>query len=184
MAPPSFAFELMRKAVLGLAVRHEHVRSLINPRQSSAISYRESSLNVADVDPFAAGPKPGAVLPEMPLTILADGAARAGHLTDLVKPRFTVLYFTQNGTVPAELLALEVSLQAQGLPFAVLPVCAQRPSAPTGEYAWDHDGRLFDRYGARVGTLYLIRPDGHVLGRWLTGSAASVANALLHCLSS
>src|SRR5215475_14264912 len=38
MAPPSFAFELMRHAVLSLAVKHECVRSLINPRQSSAIT--------------------------------------------------------------------------------------------------------------------------------------------------
>jgi 3-(3-hydroxy-phenyl)propionate hydroxylase len=39
MAPPSFAFDLMRTAVLGLAIKHERVRSLINPRQTSAITY-------------------------------------------------------------------------------------------------------------------------------------------------
>ena len=42
MAPPSFAFDLMRKAVLSLAVKHPEVRSLINPRQTSAITYRSS----------------------------------------------------------------------------------------------------------------------------------------------
>ena len=41
MAPPSFAFELMRKAVLGLAVKFPELRSLINPRQSSAIAYAQ-----------------------------------------------------------------------------------------------------------------------------------------------
>ena len=34
MAPPSFAFDLMRNAVLSLAVKHPSVRSLINPRQT------------------------------------------------------------------------------------------------------------------------------------------------------
>jgi 3-(3-hydroxy-phenyl)propionate hydroxylase len=41
MAPPSFAFELMRKAVLSLAVKHRELSSLINPRQSSAIAYKQ-----------------------------------------------------------------------------------------------------------------------------------------------
>jgi len=184
MAPPSFAFALMRKAVLGLAVKHESLRSLINPRQTSAITYSASPLNVADTDAFQSGPVPGAVLPEVPLTIITDGAEREGHLTDLVGPRFTVLAFTQDGTLPANLTALEDTLQSRGVPFAVEPVSAQRPSAGTGRRAWDHTGRLFASYGARPGTLYLVRPDGHLLGRWLTGSAAGIADAMRHCLHS
>jgi len=184
MAPPSFAFDLMRKAVLGLAVKHESLRSLINPRQTSAITYSASPLNVADTDAFQSGPVPGAVLPEVPLTIITDGAEREGHLTDLVGPRFTVLAFTQDGTLPANLTALEDTLQSRGVPFAVEPVSAQRPSAGTGRRAWDHTGRLFASYGARPGTLYLVRPDGHLLGRWLTGSAAGIADAMRHCLHS
>lgn len=45
MAPPSFAFDLMRTAVLSLAARHPALSSLFNPRQSSAVSYRDSPLN-------------------------------------------------------------------------------------------------------------------------------------------
>jgi len=184
MAPPSFAFDLMRKAVLGLAVRHEGLRSLINPRQTSAITYSASPLNVADTDAFQSGPVPGAVLPEIPLTIIADGAQREGHLTDLIGPRFTVLAFTQDGAMPAGLAALEDTMQGRGVPFAVLPVSAQRPSTGSGQCAWDHTGRLFARYGAHPGTLYLVRPDGHLLGRWLTGSAAGIADAMHRCLHS
>jgi 3-(3-hydroxy-phenyl)propionate hydroxylase len=33
-------------------------------------------------------------------------------------------------------------------------------------HAWDHTGRLFPMYGADAGTVYLVRPDGHVLARW------------------
>nr|WP_315598355.1 FAD-dependent oxidoreductase [uncultured Cupriavidus sp.] len=182
MAPPSFAFELMRKAVLGLAVKHECVRSLINPRQTSAITYTASPLNVTDSDVFQSGPAPGAVLPESPLTLTVDGAAREGHLTDLVASRFTLFVFTKDGAVPTDLAALEDTLQCQGLPFAVVPISAHPPSCGTGTTAWDHTGRVFARYGARNGTAYLVRPDGHVLGRWQTGSAASVAAALRTCL--
>ena len=95
MAPPSFAFELMRKAVLSLAVKHERVRSLINPRQTSAITYTASSLNTPETEPgaFAAGPVPGAVLAECPLTIVEGGNATEAHLTDLVAPTLHGLAF-------------------------------------------------------------------------------------------
>lgn len=50
MAPSSFAFELMRKAVLSLAARHPALGSLINPRQTPAIAYAASPLNAAERD--------------------------------------------------------------------------------------------------------------------------------------
>ena len=108
MAPPSFAFDLMRKAVLSLAVKHADVRSLINPRQTEAITYVASPLNSrADRSAeFAAGPVPGAVLSECPVTVVEDGQVREAYLTDLVAPRFTAFYFTDDGTVPQELTAL------------------------------------------------------------------------------
>ena len=45
MAPPNFAFKLMREATLRLALSDDKVRSLINPRQSSPLSYVGSPLN-------------------------------------------------------------------------------------------------------------------------------------------
>ena len=62
MAPPSFAFDLMRRRCSSLAVKHAGVRSLINPRQSSAITYSQSPLNAAPERSaaFTAGPVPGA----------------------------------------------------------------------------------------------------------------------------
>ena len=33
-------------------------------------------------------------------------------------------------------------------------------------------------YDARPGTVYLVRPDGHVCGRWHTPDAATVRHAL------
>lgn len=45
MAPPDFAFKLMREATLRLASHNEGVRSLINPRQSLPIAFENSVLN-------------------------------------------------------------------------------------------------------------------------------------------
>lgn len=177
MAPPTFAFDLMRTAVLGLAGKHAHVRSLINPRQTSAIAYAQSALNAPDGHGFAAGPAPGTVLPECPLALLHDGGQEAGYITDLLKPaqgRFTGLYFSEDGAVPAELLAL-----GDGLPLTTVAIARNGAQ----ECAWDHTAQVFSLFDAQPGTLYLVRPDGHVLGRWRQARAGQVADALKRVLS-
>lgn len=162
MAPPTFAFELMRTAVLGLAGKHGQVRSLINPRQTSAIAYLQSPLNVFSSDDFSAGPAPGTVLPECPLAPQENGGRKARYITDLVnrgQGAFVGLYFSDDGTVPAELLALSTSL----------PLQMEAVSASS---------QLLDLFGARAGSLYLLRPDGHVLARWHAATARQVMDAL------
>ncbi|WP_027794021.1 FAD-dependent oxidoreductase [Paraburkholderia acidipaludis] len=178
MAPPSFAFDLMRTAVLSLARRHPFVRPLINPRQTSAITYGASPLNAASSTRFANGPMPGAPLPECPLTIVGAGTSRDGHLTDLLEPCFTAFWFSTDGSVPAALTALESTLAARDVPFAVVPLAARRPPDSARAAGWDHTGRLFPMYGATTSTLYLARPDGHVLGRWQGAAEALAAHAL------
>ncbi|KWF71622.1 FAD-dependent oxidoreductase [Burkholderia pseudomultivorans] len=180
MAPPSFAFALMRKAVLSLASRHRALRSLINPRQTSAIAYTASPLNAAERDAFDAGPAPGTVLAECPLMLHATqhGAARPAHLTDFVAPRFTAFCFTADGTPDPSLVDLERRLRRAGLPFALVVLARHATPQPPSCRGYDEDGRLFRMYGARDGTVYLVRPDGHVLGRWHGARADDLTAAL------
>jgi 3-(3-hydroxy-phenyl)propionate hydroxylase len=184
MAPPSFAFELMRKAVLGLAARHAGVRSLVNPRQTSAITYARSALNAAPdrSAAFAAGPVPGAVLPECPVTFVGGGEPREGHLTDLLTPAFTAFYFNDDATVPAGLRELAAAMTARRIPFNIVPLTRRRGAAESAAHAWDHTGRLFPMYGAVPGTLYAVRPDGHVLGRWREADIGELGAAIEHAL--
>ncbi|WP_322041392.1 FAD-dependent oxidoreductase [Burkholderia diffusa] len=184
MAPPSFAFDLMRKAVLTLAARHPALRSLINPRQTSAIAYTTSPLNADERDAFSAGPPPGTVLAECPLMLQApgdignDNDARRGHLTDLVGACFTAFRFTRDGASDPSFADLERRLHDAGIPFALVTLA--RHAAPQHPRCggYDADGRLFDLYGARDGTVYLVRPDGHVLGRWHDARVTDLSAAL------
>ncbi|MCA8199867.1 FAD-dependent oxidoreductase [Burkholderia sp. AU33545] len=188
MAPPSFAFDLMRKAVLTLAVRHPALRSLINPRQTSAIAYTASPLNADERDAFSAGPAPGMVLAECPLMLQTssdignDNGARRGHLTDLVGSRFTAFRFTRDGAPDPSFADLERRLHDTGIPFALVTLARHAAPQHPGGGGYDVDGRLFDLYGARDGTVYLVRPDGHVLGRWHDARTTDLSAALERAL--
>lgn len=184
MAPPSPAFALMREAVLSLAVNHPRVRSLINPRQSSAISYERSPLNRSDAvgERFGAGPSPGAVLPETPVTLREQGLAREGHLTDVMRPAFVALVFTEDGLLPKPVGELCQALAAQGIPFRAVALAAEPPEGHTDDCIWDGDDRLFALFDATPGTVYLLRPDGHVLARWRRVRSAAIHEAILATL--
>lgn len=184
MAPPSFAFDLMRTAVLSLAARHPAVRPLINPRQTSAITYTGSPLNAGQEtdDDWGAGPGPGAVLPECPLTVLREGAAADGYLTDLLGRGFTALYFGDGTRLSGEAMRFLAESRERQLPVTLVRLTHAHVAPDKELIAWDHTGRLFGLYGATVGAVYLVRPDGHVLGRWRVPCAETLLSAIERAL--
>ncbi|WLI90741.1 FAD-dependent oxidoreductase [Massilia sp. R2A-15] len=169
MAPPSFAFALMRTAVLSLAEKHPAVRSLINPRQSSAIAYADSPLNAPQEEAWNAGPASGTVLPECPLTVVRDGVESVRHMTDLLGAGFTIFQFAAGEGGDTALA---------DVPATLVTITKRRKIDASAPYGWDHTGRLFALYGAEAGGVYLVRPDGHVAGRWHAPSAATVLAAI------
>jgi 3-(3-hydroxy-phenyl)propionate hydroxylase len=169
MAPPSKAFVLMREAALGLATKDPFFATLINPRQTSAITFADSPLNAADSEALPAGPVPGAVLPECPV----ETPAGPRHVTELLGVGYTALCL--GGKDPRPALA-----DVRELPLSVVWIA---PRQAAGTDAWDATGRLFPLYGAAPSACYLVRPDGHVAGRWREARSASIGAAIRRALA-
>lgn len=167
MAPPDYGFRLMREAALRLALVDEGVRSLINPRQSAPISYDTSPLNQEDRAPQA-GPAaaPGQPAPDV---LLQDGDAPQ-YLTARFGAGFVALAIAPDAALSSALDALARTTQAAPHPLQVLR---------TGDGGLaDPHGQLRQRYGGEPGTVYLLRPDGYVLGRWTAPAAHDLRAAL------
>lgn len=149
MAPPNFAFKLLREATLRLAVDDEKVRSLINPRQSAPVQYRDSALNVPQTGQWRSElAAPGQPAPEA----LLSASHGPYHLSQAFGKDFICLVFS-DGALPAAL----TQLASRGIGVLEIP-----PGA-------DQLGQARERYGldtAASQALVLVRPDGYVMGRW------------------
>jgi len=153
-----------RNAVLELASTEAFARPLINSgRLSMPTPYLQSSLNTLDEDRFDGLMKPGTNCADAPVRHQGQAAWLLNVLNTLHGPAggFTLLCF---GERPA------AERVAEG------PIVARVLSV--GGDVEDVQGLLAQRYDARPGTVYLIRPDQHVAARWRRFDAAKVRAAL------
>lgn len=155
MAPPNFAFALMRDAALRLALDEPRVRSLINPRQSAPIAYVGSPLNGPESGEWrSAMAAPGRPAPEA----LLRGEQGDLHLTRCFGRGFVAVVF-EEGDGPARLD------ECEGFTRVRIPAGA------------DPLGQARERYGVG-GRMVVVRPDGYVFGRWAGEDLAAVRREL------
>ena len=172
MAPPTFAYELMRSAALRLALTDASVRSLINPRQSSPISYDGSILNLADGaahDGVAAAP--GQPAPE--LKLWRDD--KSVHLTEWFGKGFVVLTLGATDAQRHQLQALVEQTQGADVPGLAWVDAAVEPQAAP---LYVDAAHVQQRFGATADRVVLLRPDGYVMGRWPLADIGQVAEAV------
>lgn len=155
MTPPTPGHALMRDAALSLACSRPWAGELADPRQSRPHDYADGPLSAPEDDDtrFGAGPAVGALAPDVRL-------ARDRYLLDRVGPGPTLLVF---GSAPVQTMS-----------GAARQVRIARHGGDVG----DPEGRVFTRYGATDGTCYLVRPDGHVAGRWRAPDPGRIALAM------
>ena len=173
-SPVSLTF---RNATLALAREHAFARALVNSGRLSVPAFlTESRLNTADSADFAGDMVPGAAMDDAPLRV--DGAD--GWLLDHTGGHFqALLYVLDPSALDAAQTAECKQLGEATPPLEVVVVSPKSGIAAGGLRVFaDCAGRYAERYDARDGTVYLIRPDQHVAGRWRSFDANCLRTAL------
>ncbi|MGJ7491670.1 FAD-dependent oxidoreductase [Variovorax sp. ZT4R33] len=166
ITPKSEVSRLFRDAVLQLAKRHAFARTLVNSgRLSVPATLHGSVLNTADSDDFQGRMVPGAVAADAPL-VSAEGMA-GWLLQQTARDGFTALVFGAGEASDRAARALAQATLDSGVAVALVRVPLDDAHAP-----------VRDRYDAREGTTYLLRPDQHVCARWRQPQAADIRSAL------
>ncbi|RZL60778.1 MAG: FAD-dependent oxidoreductase [Variovorax sp.] len=167
ITPKSEVSRLFRDAVLALSRRHAFARALVNSgRLSVPAVLAASPLGTPDAEPFAGAMVPGAVAADAPVV---DAGGHAGWLLrQCGGPGFSALVFGNDDEARTSLQAIEQS----GLALHVVRV----PVTAEGALA-------AQRYDARPGTVYLLRPDQHVCARWRQPTAAALCAAVDRALA-
>jgi 3-(3-hydroxy-phenyl)propionate hydroxylase len=168
MTPPTRGWRLAREAALSLSLKHEFPRGLANPRQMQPYTYSDSPLTpYADRDAdFAGGPASGSVAPNAKLP---DG----GHLLDQAGIGMTAILFCA-GSPSADEMTLLDQFRKIDKRFTALLIGANTMA--------DADGEIASLFAAAPGTLYLLRPDLHIAGRWKKIAASEVLRTAALCL--
>lgn len=162
ITPKSASSRRFRDAVLELAEQHPFARPLVNSgRLSTPTPYVHSSLNTADTASFSGRMAPGTNCDDAPVSV----GGRDAWFLNTVGDGFVVLTF---GAAPTR----EVS-------FGRVRARVVR----VGEDLVDPRGVLAERYDARPGTTYLIRPDQHVAARWRGFDSATIERALARAIA-
>ena len=177
MTPPTRGHQLMRDAVLSLSLGNRFSRPLINPRQSQPYTYIDSPLTMFRErdEEFAGGAGSGA-------PIINHCLGDREYLLDYIGKAFSVIYFTDKDEIAADILALPESLSVGDEKCCLIIVSSVSFSSAVGRVLVDPSRDLFQRYAARDGSLYLLRPDRHVLARWRQYNLDEVIQAFRQCL--
>ncbi len=164
ITPKSRSSRYFRDATLELARDHAFARPMVNSgRLSTPTPYLASALNTRDQEAFNGAMRPGSACADAPLMQMGQ----TGWLLERLGPHFTLLVWsdTELPPEPPKLGAIRV-----------LRVGA------SGDVQ-DQLGVLTQRYDARPGTCYLIRPDQHIVARWRQMDWDAVGLAYRQCLS-
>ncbi len=176
ITPKSDVSRLFRNTVLKLAKQLPFARTLVNSgRLSVPATLHESPLNTPDQDTFAGKLLPGAVAADAPIAT-TDGA---GWLLGQLGQQFTLLQFLSANQLPVAAADLGLS---DDIPVRVVGVRPRGAAAAPG-IVTDAEGLAAERYDARPGTTYLLRPDQHVAARWRELEPAMLRTALLRALA-
>ncbi len=177
ITPKSQVSKDFRNAVLTLAADHAFARALVNSGRLSVPAHlTASALNTPDGEVFAGLMAPGAPMDDAPVQF----AGADGWLLQHTGNRFVLMWFADDAAqvTSAQREAIAV-LARDRIRVDALIVARRATEAPAGAtVVIDLKGLATQRFDARPGTAYLLRPDQHVAARWRQLDTAAVRAAV------
>jgi 3-(3-hydroxy-phenyl)propionate hydroxylase len=181
ITPKSAVSRLFRDATLKLAKDCPFARRMANSgRLSVPAVLRDSPLNTADRpgDAFSCAMVPGAVSTDAPVRVAGEAA---WFLAQTGGGAFTGVYFCASADEAARFAERLNPSTCSSIPMRALIVVPG--GAAIGPLLGvriieDVESIVAQRFDARPGTFYLLRPDQHVCARWRAFDAAAVAAAI------
>ena len=165
IAPRTATERAFRNAALDLAATAPFAQRFVNSGRLSTPTVYDSPLSTPDGEGFTGVARPGAVLPDAPVT--ADGGRPRFALGAVTAPRGrvrpTIVHWGVNGSTDG----VRTFGEKAGVHSVVV-----------GTDISDAAGLLAQRLDARPGTTYVLRPDQHVAARFRSFDAGLVAAAL------
>lgn len=167
MVPPTHRARLARNAILRGSTRSAALRRRVDSgRLFQPFAYADSPIVVCDPTATPDDPlRPGAVAPDAPCH-LPDGTP--SRLRALIGDKVIGLYVSSDASDAARFAtrALATLSSSPSQRYLVGPLQPSALAVPdTVGILDDHHGRIADTYKAGTGTLYLLRPDGHIAAR-------------------
>ncbi|MGL4496659.1 MAG: FAD-dependent oxidoreductase [Beijerinckiaceae bacterium] len=178
ITPKSDVSRVFRDATLALARDFPFARKLVNSgRLSVPATLFNSSLNTPDAEPFHGMMVPGAPCADAPVRTAKGESWLLNHLGET----FTLLHFSNEARREKALADMAAIIGGSAVPLCavlVLPDFAARAPINSIACVEDHTALAAQRYDAKPGTTYLIRPDQHVCARWRHLDAAKISRAM------
>ena len=176
ITPKSATSRMFRNAALELARHHPFARKLVNSGRLSVPSFvTHSVLNTPDTDAFQGDMLPGAPMDDAPM----QRNGKDVWLVDQLGNHFQCLVFVdQVSQLDAGTLSALRAFEAGAI--SVQPLIISRHAGAIDGVTVLHDtqGLFAKRYDAQPGSVWLARPDQHVVARWRNFSNTAVQAAL------
>lgn len=164
MSPPTHGYQTLRDAVLSLSLQHDFVRPLYHWRTSRPHAYGLSPLNSQHDDNTLMNPSTtnGELIPNLKTT-------SGSFLYDDLDKSYSVVIFTDDSAINNSLKQEVESLKDKGIPIKIIALSITQQQVQGADVSYQIDEQVqIERYFAQNGTVYFVRPDHHISGRWLS----------------